>query len=176
MIKIILSLLSLSLVLFLTKPIFSQEADPGAGGAATSAADTTSPPVDMAPLFRLETAPEDSPDLARKKAALRLFKSYSVTVGLLNGCKTKAPAEAGKAASGFNSRNGSTLGTIMATLKRLGGFNPEIKTALDTAIAAEVMVGTSDCQALIKAVDGGARDIYKAPEYAEDYALMRGQQ
>ncbi len=139
--------------------------------AAENAADSLAPP-----LFTLETNADDSPDMARKKAALRLFKSYSVTLGLLKGCQAKGSTEAPKTVAGFNSRNGNTLGTVMAAIKRLGGFTPDVKTALDTAIAAEVMVGVSDCPAFLKAVDGGVRDIYKAPEYADDYALVRGQQ
>lgn len=166
--KFLLTVLTLALCWGGAGPLTAQDKKEP---AAANSADSLAPPM-----FSLETKADDSPDMARKKAALRLFKSYSVTVGLLKGCQANGSAEAPKALAGFNSRNGNSLGTIMAAIKRLGGVNPDIKTALDTAVAAEVTAGAPDCPAFLKAVEDGARDVYKAPEYADDYALVRGQQ
>lgn len=126
-----------------------------------------------APLFTMETNEEDSPGLVQKKAALRLFKAYSVTVGRINTCRIKTPTESSDAMTSFTKLNGTTIGVIMSTIKRLGGFNKEIKTALDTAVSSEVMVGVSNCQAFCAEVMAGKYSIYTGPEYAEDYATMR---
>lgn len=127
----------------------------------------------QAPLFTMMTTKDDSPALAKKKAALRLFKGYSVTVGLLSSCHDKAPKEAENAIQSFNRRNGTTLGLIIATIKRLSGFNQEIKMVLDTAITSEVMVGVPSCQAFFQEVLDGNYNIFSAPEYAEDYVTLR---
>jgi hypothetical protein len=124
-------------------------------------------------LFKLETLDDDSPETARKKAALRLFKSYCVTVRLLQNCELKEPQEAPKTQAGFDRRNGSTLDMTQRVIKQLGGFNREISGVVATTMDAEVAVGVSDCKAFLKTVQDGAKDIYKAPEYADDYALVR---
>ena len=124
------------------------------------------------PLFTLENQEGDSPALLKKKAALRLFKAYSVTLTRLNNCKAQHP-EADKAGAGFGNRNGNTLSTVMLVIKQSGGLSPEIKAVMDEQIALESAAETPPCPALIQAVNKGERDIYKAPDYAADYKLVR---
>lgn len=124
------------------------------------------------PVFSLETAGDDSPEMAKKKAALRLFKAYSVTMGQLNSCKGRS-SEAGKAASGYSSRNGNTLSLVMSVIKKHGGINPDIRLVLDSEIAAEVQAGLDDCQGLARKIAKGESDLHKAPEFAEDYQLIK---
>lgn len=140
-------------------------------GTAQQAAPESNAQLPTAPLFTLQTETDDPPALARKKAALRLFKSYGATMNQLTACRAKAP-EADKAARGFMTRNGNTLATVSAVIKKHGGLTPEIKVVVDAAIAEEVAAGP-DCRALIKAVNDGGRDIYKAPPYLDDYNLVR---
>lgn len=152
------------------RPALAQEAAP-AEGQSVPAKSTVLPP-EPAPVFSLETAPEDSPELAKKKAALRLFMAYSTTQGQLNACKGKS-SEAGKAATGYGSRNGNTLSLLMTTIKKLGGITPDIRLVLDAEIAAEVTAGLDDCQGLARKVAKGEMDLHKAQEYAEDYQLVK---
>ena len=125
-----------------------------------------------APLFQLETLPDDSPNLAVKKAALRLFNAYSLTVKRLTTCKATMP-EAGKVLGTFNNRNGNTLGLVMKVVKGLGGVTPEIKQVMDQETDRRLASEPVDCQALVKAVNNGERDIYKAPEFVDDYKLIQ---
>ena len=129
-------------------------------------------PPERAPAFNLETNPEDSPEMAKKKAALRLFKAYSAVSGQLNACKGQS-SEAGKAASGYNSRNGNTLSLIMSVIKKHGGITPDIRLVLDDEIGASIKAGLNDCQGVARKVAKGELDLHKAPEYAEDYQLIK---
>lgn len=142
------------------------EPDPSANTAP--AAENAS----MPPLFSLEPQEGDSPQLLQTKAALRLFKAYNVTVGLLVKCRASYP-EAAQALSNFNSRNGRTVSNIMAVIRRGGGISPDIKKSLDMEITATINSSELDCAALVAEVQGGERDLYKAEIYAEDYSLMR---
>lgn len=141
--------------------------------AGEGSAEPTEPAVSNSglPAFSLETSPEDSPGLAKKKAALRLFKAYGVTLGQLAACRAQV-TEGEKTAQGFSSRNGNTLATVMAVIKQQGGLTQANKNIVDTAIAGEVAKPV-DCRVLIKAVADGERDLYKAPQYLDDYKLLR---
>ena len=123
------------------------------------------------PSFQLATLPNDSPDMAVKKAALRLFNSYNLTVNRLTACKAAAPG-AGKALGAFNSRNGTTLGLVMKVVKSLGGISPEIKRVMDDETDRR-LAESVDCPTLVKSVNGGEKDIYKAPELVDDYKLVQ---
>lgn len=146
------------------------EADGVRPGQQTAELQAGSSPL-TAPPFQLETLPNDSDDMAVKKAALRLFSGYNLTVNRLTACKAATP-EAGKALGNFNSRNGSTLGQVMKIVKRLGGVTPEIKQAMDEEIDGR-LAEPVDCQALVTSVNSGERDIYKARKYADDYKLIQ---
>lgn len=120
---------------------------PGAGATAAS----TLPP----PAFSLDDSPQDAPGLTKKKAALRLFKAYGVTMGQLAACRSQV-AETAKTVEGFGSRNGNTLAAVLGVIKQQGGLTPEIKNVLNSAIAEEV-AKAGDCRALVKAVADGWR-------------------
>ncbi len=167
--RILLALLLFGLPLTVGPGCLDDERPAPAGGAPEAAPTATRL---TAPAFSLTTRPDDAPGLVRKKAALRLFKGYSVTVALLTGCQARGP-EAGPALEGFNSRNGNTLALVMGVIKKLGGITPDIRAALDAEIGAATAAGVPDCQDLIKTVAQGGRDIYKAPEYLDDYRLIR---
>jgi len=162
----------------LSAPALAQEAAPAEGQEPASAESQSGPgptallPPERAPAFTLETTPEDSPEMAKKKAALRLFKAYSVVSGQLNACKGQS-SEAGKAVSGYGSRNGNTLSLIMSVIKKHGGITPDIRLALDDEIGASIKAGLNDCQGLARKVAKGELDLHKAPEYAEDYQLTK---
>lgn len=141
--------------------------EPRPGGQALSPATSSLSP----PAFSLEDFPQDSPGLTKKKAALRLFKAYGVTMGQLAACRGQVP-ETAKAVEGFSSRNGNTLATALGVIKQQGGLTPEAKNIMNAAIAEEVSKA-GDCGPLVKAVADGERDIYKAPQYQEDYKLIR---
>ncbi len=152
------------------------ETDPAAepeASAAPAAEDASAEEASMPPLFSLEPQEGDSPQLLQTKAALRLFKAYNVTVGLLVKCRASYP-EAAQALSNFNSRNGRTVSNIMAVIRRGGGINPDIKKSLDMEITSAINSSELDCASLAAEVQAGGRDLYKAEIYAEDYSLMRG--
>jgi len=158
----------LAALMFSAGPLSAEDgAEAGPGEQAPAPAAINSLP----PVFSLEDGPQDSPALGKKKAALRLFKAYGVTLGQLAACRGQSP-EADKALAGFTRRNGNTLATVMAVIKQLGGLSPEIKNIVDSAVAEESSK-PGDCQVLIKAVADGQRDIYKAPQYQDDYKLIR---
>lgn len=138
-------------------------------GAAEPAA--TSPTL-KAPVFKLETLPDDSPEMAVKKAALRLFNGYNLTVNRLMTCKAADP-EAGKALGTYNSRNGNTVGLVMRVIKRLGGISPEVKDIMDQDIDRRLSSESVNCQSLVKSVNDGQKDIYKAQEFISDYKLVQ---
>ena len=141
---------------------------PGDQAAESSDASSLSAP----PVFNLETVSDDSPNMAVKKAALRLFNGYNLTVNRLTACKATDP-EAGKALGTFNSRNGNTVGLVMRVIKRLGGITQEIKQTMDQDTEKRLSAEPLDCRALVKSVNNGDRDIYKAPEYIDDYKLVQ---
>lgn len=146
------------------------EAGAQAAGAAEQAPVPTSADL-LQPAFSLEDLPQDSPAMSKKKAALRLFKAYGVTLGQMAACRGQVP-EAEKALGSFTRRNGNTLATVMGVIKQYGGLSPDVKNVVDAAVAAEVSA-LGDCRVLVKAVAKGQRDIYKAPQYQGDYKLIR---
>ena len=126
------------------------------------------------PAFTLSDQEDDDPQMLRLKAALRLLKSYQVTAKALQTCA--ATPGAGEALKGFHNRNGNTLAPpVMNVIKNNGGLTPEIKAAMDEEVAAdtETLLEAVGCKALIDLVAKSARDLYKAPELAEDYKLVR---
>ncbi|MDR3039070.1 MAG: hypothetical protein LBV21_07300 [Candidatus Adiutrix sp.] len=149
-------------------------------GAAPAFSGDETPTVEVLaaetpPPFTLSPQKDDSPTLTRQKAALRLMKSAQVTTRVLQYCADATP-EAGPALSGFNSRNGNTLALILKVIKSTGGVTPEIKALLEREVTAamEETLRKSDCLTLAIQVRESERDIYKAPDLAEDYALVRG--
>ena len=164
-----LATMALSLILWPPTFTFAQSAPPT--NIIHSESETLLEAV--VPFFSLQATPTDSPSLIQKKAALRLFKEYSSTIGILNTCSQKNPGSTNQTLGDFSTRNNGTFGAVMMTIKSLGGFDKETKTALDTAISAQVMVGTDDCQSFLQMVDSGYFDLDKAPQYATDYSAMR---
>lgn len=172
--KKILSVFTLALLLSLgSSPLAAQESQPDPSASSTETGTPEIPDPPMPPLYSFEPEKDDSPQTLQFKAALRLFKAYNVTMGLMTKCKDSNP-EAGAALGQFGSRNGSTLGQVMSVIKRHGGFTPTIKKSLDLKIAEEINSSATDCRALISEVQNGARDIYKAEQHLDDYNLMRG--
>lgn len=141
---------------------------PGSRVAESAAASST---LDS-PVFQLKTLPDDSPEMAVKKAALRLFNGYNLTVTRLTACKAADP-QAGKALGNYNSRNGNTVSLATRVIKRLGGISPGIKQAMDRDLEERRAAQPSDCRTLIQAVNDGQRDIYKAPDFISDYKLIQ---
>jgi len=130
--------------------------------------------VDAPPAFSLSNQEGDAPGRLRLKAALRLLKSYQVTTKALQLCAS-APG-AGEALKNFHRRNGNTLAPpVMNTIRDNGGLTPEIKTVMDAEVTVdtEALLKSTNCKALIDLVAKSARDLYKAPELAEDYKLVR---
>ena len=145
-----------------------------AEGATDEAAAEQAEDEEAVPAFTLSAQEGDDQNMLRLKAALRLLKSYQVTTKALQTC-TAAPVAA-KALKDFHGRNGNTLAPpVMNVIKDNGGLTPEIKTAMDAEVAAdtEALLQLTDCQVLTDLVAKGARDLYKAPELAEDYKLVR---
>ena len=165
-----LFLISVAFCLMMTAaPSFSAaQTEMGGVRPGGQAADSS---LSSPPSFQLATLPDDSPNMAVKKAALRLFTGYNLTVSRLTACKAAAP-EAGKALGAFNSRNGTTLGQVMKVVKSLGGITPDIKQVMDQEKDRR-LAEPVDCPALVKSVNNGEKDIYKAPEFIADYKLLQ---
>ena len=145
-------------------------------GMAAAAFAQMEPPAEIDLLntpepFSLITSADDSPGLARKKAALRLVRGYHVTLGQLHACRP-SHQEAGKAMGTYSQRNGNTLALSMKVVNEYGGMTPEIRSVLDTEVA-DSLASAGDCQAFIKDVNSGSRDIYKAPQFQNDYKLVQ---
>lgn len=143
-----------------------------AAGPAIARAETTADKTDeplAPPPFSLRNLPDDSPELLKKKAALRLLRGYMQTEKGLVSCKNSQP-DAGRALGAYGQRNGNSLALVMKTIKQSGGLNPEIREALEEAINS---LPTPDCSSLINEVNSGRHDIYKAPQYLDDYKLIQ---
>lgn len=173
MIRLILILAAICFIIIAT-PLFSVAQTDNSGARPDSEsvrpaneASTLSPPS-----FQLEPKPDDTPLMARKKAALRLFSAYNVTVARLEACKAQN-SEAVTASKNFNSRNGNTLAILMRTIKTTGGINADIKASLEDDLAQQLAGDIVECPVLIKAVNRGEKDLYKASEYASDYNLIK---
>lgn len=123
------------------------------------------------PIFSLQATADDSPQMAKKKAALRLFKSFQVTLGQLKACQA-SHEEAGKAIGAFGQRNGNTLALVMKEIKNLGGITTEIRSTLDAEVAEAITAPSVSCQTLVEDVVSGKRDIYKGPQHQDDYKLI----
>jgi len=180
--------LLLALILILGIYPASSRADetaaPGAsepGGAEPAAAETSGTADEAAdeatetlPAFTLSAQEDDSPEMLSLKAALRLLKHYQVTAKALQTCVTTP--EAGEALKNFHRRNGNTLAPpVMEIIKNNGGLTPEIKAAMEMEVAVdtEALLTATDCRALTDLVVKSARDLYKAPELAEDYKRVK---
>lgn len=144
-----------------------------AAGSTSLWAETNSALSLTEPDFSLQTTAEDSPQMARKKAALRLLKSFQVTLGQLKACQASYDG-ADKALGTFGQRNGNTLALVMKEIKALGGITPEIRAVLDVEVAEAITGSTLSCQDLAQEVGGGKRDIYKGPKHQNDYKLISG--
>ncbi|MDR2725371.1 MAG: hypothetical protein LBC90_04765 [Candidatus Adiutrix sp.] len=179
--------LALLLALILALAIFpatgrgaDETAAPG-GASEAAAADGAEKAADgkedkvaeVPPAFSLSAQEGDKPGMLRLKAALRLLKYAQVTTRALQTCAT---AEAGKALKGFQDRNGKTIVLVLNVIKENGGVTPKIKAAMDAEVAAdtEALLKTANCRALTDLVAKNARDLYKGPEVAEDYKLVKG--
>jgi len=130
--------------------------------------------VDAPPAFSLSNQEGDAPARLRLKAALRLLKSYQITTKAIQLCAAAPGAE--DALKNFHRRNGNTLAPpVISTIRDHGGLTPEIKAVMDAEVTAdtEALLKSTNCKALIDLVTKSARDLYKAPELAEDYKLVR---
>ena len=155
---------------------------PALGGAeevATTTVEAVETPdkaeiAEEGPSFTLTPQEEDGPEMLRFKASLRLLKHAQVTTKILLGCA--AEPDAGKAMSGFKARNGNTLALLMRVISDNGGITQEIKDLLEEEVTIEsaALFEGSDCLAFANLVAKNTRDIYKVPDLAEDYRLMRG--
>jgi hypothetical protein len=63
----------------------------------------------------------------------------------------------------------------MEVIKNSGGLTPEIKAAMEAEVAVdtEALLRATNCPALTDLVTKNARDLYKAPELAEDYKRVK---
>jgi hypothetical protein len=155
----------------------AEASPPATQGEAEVAATVPDEITQGPPPFSLDPQEGDGPRRLRLKAALRLWKHAQITTKALQTCPPAETPGAGKALNGFQARNGNTLRLLMSNIQKSGGLTPEIKALLDkevTAGTAELLKET-DCATLTDLVSQNARDIYKAPELAEDYALARSQ-
>ena len=129
-----------------------------------------------APLpFSLAPQEFDGPRRVRLKATLRLLKHAQVTSKALQTCGDTSGAA--QALEGFQARNGNTLRMLLNIIKNNGGLPPDIKALLDREVAAgtKQLLREVDCLTLADQVMKNGRDLYKAPELADDYALARSQ-
>jgi len=127
------------------------------------------------PSFSLAPQEFDGPKRLHFKATLRLWKHAQVTAKALQACGDTSGAE--QALEGFQARNGNTLRMLRNIITKYGGLSPEIKALVDREVAAgtKSLLREVDCLTLTDQVLKNGRDLYKAPELAEDYALVRSQ-
>ena len=161
--------LAVLLALGLTLAFFSTPA--GGDEAAAKPADASKSP----PPFTLAPQEFDGPRRIRYKAALRLWKHAQITSKALQACGDTSGAS--QALGGFQARNGNTLRMLLDIIKKNGGLPPEIKAMLDREVGAgtTVLLKETDCLTLADQVMKNGRDLYKATDLAEDYALVRSQ-
>ena len=140
---------------------------------AAEAAEAPAEAEEAPPPFTLSALADDTPETLRLKDALRLLKHAQVTNKVLQGCAAE-PAAA-KALNNFLGRNGKTLAQVMDVIKKNGGITPEIKVLIDQEVADEsaALLEKADCRTLADLVAKNTRDIYKAPDLAEDYRLIK---
>ncbi|MDR1309875.1 MAG: hypothetical protein LBL95_08290 [Deltaproteobacteria bacterium] len=135
--------------------------------AAAAAQDDAMPPKE--PDYSLEANPDDTPGLAKLKAALRLLSAYTQVQEICQKCSQP------QILKGYAQANGSTLPLIVKAIQLGGGQDDKWKAAVNesTRQAVQKAMAESDCAKLVSLVRDGHWSLYSG-RFAEDYKLVKG--
>jgi hypothetical protein len=116
----------------------------------------------------LDPEPDDDPELARLKSALRLMSAYTQVQKICEKCSRPEIMKA------YHAANGTVLPKIMAVLKRAGALNDEWRSAVDkyTDSALKKALEDYDCDQLIVMIRNEHWTLYHG-RFLEDYKLVK---
>jgi hypothetical protein len=134
-----------------------------------SQADKPKPGADPEGAFTLDYLPDDYPALRKRKAALNLFAAYGTAIRISMDCKLS------QSKVNYEKRNGNTLALVIRSIRDSGVLDQKIKDALDSIIdtKAKEAEKATGCQALAGEIDSGVWDLYKGPDLAEHYRILK---
>ncbi|MDR1871518.1 MAG: hypothetical protein LBS60_06265 [Deltaproteobacteria bacterium] len=125
------------------------------------------PPNPAEPEVTLDLDPDDHPDMARFKAALRLLAGYNQVMSIAKACQLHEVWE------NYQNRNGRTFSRVFVALKSGGALDEKYRALVDESVKAvtrdAVKVG---CEPSARDIDNGNWDLYKAPRFEVDYKLF----
>ncbi|MDR0622789.1 MAG: hypothetical protein LBJ61_13095 [Deltaproteobacteria bacterium] len=115
----------------------------------------------------LESDPDDTPQLARLKAALRLMSAYSQVQIICEKCNQPQIMKT------FHSANGSVLPKVIAVLKEAGAMTDDWKETVDkyTNEAVEAAMAENDCAQLMGLIKKHHWTLYQG-RFVNDYKLI----
>ncbi|MDR2388008.1 MAG: hypothetical protein LBE80_10565 [Deltaproteobacteria bacterium] len=115
----------------------------------------------------LEPDSDDTPDLARLKAAFRLMSAYSQVQQICEKCSSP------RVMKGFHSTNGTVLPKIVSVIKKSGALNDAWKAAVDdyTNKAVEQALAENDCSNLLELIKNDHWDLFQG-RLLDDYKLI----
>jgi hypothetical protein len=125
------------------------------------------PPVQLS----LISSPDDPPELAKLKAAFRLFSVYTQVEGICNKCRLE------KTMVGYARSNGKILSQSLEVIKKAEALTPEWKQAVEdfSQQGIEEAMANSTCQNLDFEITKGQWALHRGRS-EDDYKIMRGQQ
>jgi hypothetical protein len=156
--------LALALVLAAPSGLAAQAAGDGGAGAQDA------PPANQtAPALTMAAAPDDPPETARFKAALRLLAGFHLVLAISKACDRQDVWE------NYQNRNGRTFSQVYGSLKSGGAFDQNYRNLVEghvqSAAQDALKVG---CEASMRDVENGGWDLYKANRFRSDYRLFVG--
>ncbi|MDR1084476.1 MAG: hypothetical protein LBP22_06345 [Deltaproteobacteria bacterium] len=138
--------------------------------AAVQAQNQTPPGADTAgPDSKLTILPqpEDAPETARFKAALRLLAGFSQVLTLTKECARQ------DVWVNYQNRNGRTFSHVFRSLQAGGAFSKEYKDIVESYVRESAQETIKQgCDSFIREVESGSWDLYKAPRFNADYNLF----
>jgi hypothetical protein len=117
----------------------------------------------------MATAPEDPPETARFKAALRLLAGFHQVLAVSQACARQDVWE------NYQNRNGRTFSQIFGSLKAGGAFDQKYRNLVEDRVHATTKdVLKLGCAATMRDIENGGWDLYKSTRFKADYKLFIG--
>ena len=115
----------------------------------------------------------DDAALLKMKAALRLMSAFTAISQAGKACLAEQTDFKNIFVS-YSERNGNTVATILTYIKKTGGISAELKQAVEKETKARLkQFSALGCANFQAAMDAGTLDLYKGPDYINDYNLVR---
>jgi hypothetical protein len=116
--------------------------------------------------YTLESQPDDTPNLTKLKAGLRLLVAYSQVHSICEKCSLET------ALNSYDKANGNTIAQVVKTLS---GISPDWKPLTEKAIEEGVakLMSDNSCKDLGEQIKSGQWAIYKG-RFEGDYKLIMG--